>query len=225
MTPYALKVASKLTSSYIKQFSWICLPFSSSFLDIICSLPSFPPQICSIKKSRKRETLNFSTNTDRSNDTIIFIYIFFVPWKCPGSAVEVPLNYRWSAVEVQTANSHSERPSPAKSPTINNRRVQKCAFLQSRKKTDPPFFGILCHHRPILGMRSSTRSLHNTWKWVFRDVKTYIHTYRWTSRLYDWPGPKGRVSEKAFGSTFGPMKVSKPGKCTFPLMNFLIYLL
>ena len=27
----------------------------------------------------------------------------------------------------------------------------------------------MCHPRPILGTRSSTRGLHDLWKWVFRD--------------------------------------------------------
>ena len=51
-----------------------------------------------------------------------------VPWKCHGSAVEVLLKCRWSAFEVQTANSHSHRPSPANSPTVHSRLVQNRTF-------------------------------------------------------------------------------------------------
>ena len=50
------------------------------------------------------------------------------------SAIEVLLKCRWSAIEVPlkcqqpTANSHSHRPSPANSPIIHSRLVQKRTF-------------------------------------------------------------------------------------------------
>ena len=57
-----------------------------------------------------------------------------VPWKCRGSAVEVPLKYFLGVIEVQTANSqqptanYSHRPSHANFPTIYRRLVQNWAF-------------------------------------------------------------------------------------------------
>ena len=70
--------------------------------------------------------------------------------------MEVPLKCHWSAVGVKTANSHSHRPSLANSPTIHSRLAQNLIFLFK-----------LCHHRPIQGICSLTRSFHDTGKWVF----------------------------------------------------------
>ena len=84
---------------------------------------------------------------------------------CCGRAVEVPLKFHWSAVEVQTANSNSHRPSP----TIHSRLVQN----RRQKKTEPYFF--YCIITGQLGINSLTRGLHNTWKWVFRNVTIHTH--------------------------------------------------
>ena len=42
-----------------------------------------------LKKSPMRETRTLSIDTDRSAYTIFIFFAFEVPWKCPGSAVEV----------------------------------------------------------------------------------------------------------------------------------------
>ena len=63
-------------------------------------------------------------------------------------------------------------------------------------ENDPPIFWKLCYHRPILGTRSLTWSLHNNQKWVFlygTDKHTDIATL-WLIR------PKGRVSENSFAN-------------------------
>ena len=62
------------------------------------------------------------------------------------------LNWCWSAIEVQLKWHY-----PAYSPNIHSRLVQNGAFSK------------LCHHRPILGIRSLTRGLHDLQKWVFCD--------------------------------------------------------
>ena len=56
------------------------------------------------------------------------------------------------------------------------------------------FFFKLCHHRPILGIRSLTLSLHNTWKWLFWNGTDRL-TARRTWQLYDWIRPEGRFSD------------------------------
>ena len=71
---------------------------------------------------------------------------------------------------------------------------QRVLTMQCWEKINPFFFWKLCHHRPILGIYSLTRGLHDTRRWVFRDL-TDTHTDRRTWRLYDWHGPEGRVSE------------------------------
>ena len=48
------------------------------------------------------------------------------------------------------------------------------------------FFFKLCHPRPILGTRSSTRGLHDLRKWVFRDG-TDRHTHTTTDMATLWP--------------------------------------
>ena len=44
---------------------------------------------------------------------------------------------------------------------------QNRAFYNIRKNSNLTFIWQLCHHRPILEIRSLPRSLHKTWKWVF----------------------------------------------------------
>ena len=87
-------------------------------------------------------------------------------WKCCGSAIEGP----WKCKH-PTDNSHSHRPSTSISPTIHTRLVENRTFNNLRKYLDPPFFR-LCHHRPILRIRSSTRGLWDTRKWMFWHVTT-----------------------------------------------------
>ena len=52
----------------------------------------------------------------------------------------------------------------------------------------------LCHYRPILAIRTLTRSLWDTRKWVFwivKDTQTDIRTLQ----LYDWIDRVGQFSE------------------------------
>ena len=98
--------------------------------------------------TKLRSTLEF-TSWDRLETCIICLCGFFVAFKCHWSSVEMPLKCHWSAFEVPTANSHSDRPSPANSPIIHSRLVQNCTFKQSKKnsknhKTLPFYHHIGC---------------------------------------------------------------------------------
>ena len=114
-----------------------------------------------------------------------------VPLKCHWSAIEVPLNCGWSAVEVQTANSQQPQPQTFHllTPPLSTVGWSKTMRLKYLGKKGMPFFVCLKmgHHRPVLGLPSLLRSLHNLQKWVFQDG-TGRQTNRLTWRLYDWGG-------------------------------------
>ena len=74
----------------------------------------------------------------------------------------------------------------------------------------------MCHPRPILGTRSSTRGLHDLRKWVFRDG-TDRHTHRHTNGHGDsmtnsaqW----GRVGENP---AYGRQSISRPMRIVAPI--------
>ena len=125
--------------------------------------------------------------------------------KCCWNAGEVPFKCRWSAVEVQTANSQQPQPHtfPMLTPPLPTVGWSKTArFLQSWRKKFPRFFcWKLCHPRPILGIRSSTRSLHNLQKFLISRWRR--QTNKQTDMATLWlDRPRGLIQWKVFSDNY-----------------------
>ena len=143
---------------------------------------------------------------------------------CCLSVVELPLKCDWSAFEVPlkckqpSAISHSQRPSPANSPTIHS-SVHFNTLQEGKKTGHPhPFFWKLCHHRQILEIHSLPRGLHDIWKWVFCDVTTHRKKYRRNSRLYaesaQWAKSVSRVQKTLHLATFAHSSINTKNPTT-----------
>ena len=115
------------------------------------------------EKSCIREKITLRTNADRSIDNIFFCpwSAMEVQWKFCGSAVKVPLKCSWNANSQQPTATATHLPllTPPLS-TVGWPKTVRINNLVNEK--DPPFCSL-------------TRGLHDTRKWVFRDV-TIIHT-------------------------------------------------
>ena len=98
-------VCDYLTDEYI---------FSRYLQHTIKSVPAL--NVVTEQISRIRETLILSTNAIE------------VPGKCCGCVVKVQLKCPRIVIEVQIANSHSHKTSPANSPTIHSKLVPNRAF-------------------------------------------------------------------------------------------------
>ena len=91
-------------------------------------------------------------------------------WKCCGSVMEVSLKCPWSASSKQSTARATY--FPLLTPPLSTVGWSKTARLNNLGGGEMkfPFLWKLCHHRPTLWICSLTRGLHDTWKWVFRDI-------------------------------------------------------
>ena len=115
-----------------------------------------------------------------------------VPWKSRWSAVEVPLKCLWSANSQQPTATSTHLPKL--NPPLSKEGWFKTARINNLWQKLTTFLWKLWHHRPISGLRSLTRGLYNTWKWMLCHV-TNIQTYGLTSQLYDWISQVGQFSD------------------------------
>ena len=91
---------------------------------------------------------------------------------------------------VANANSHNTRPSPYLNfPIIHSRLVHSRLVLSRlvKKIIETERTKKMCDRRPILAIRTSTRSLQATGKWVFCDG-AHRQTHRRILQLVDWIG-------------------------------------
>ena len=98
---------------------------------------------------------------------------------------------------VTNANIHNNIPSPANSPIIGSKGRSRSKNLKTVRDTSHETTEIVWF-QANLAIRPSTRSVQDSWKWVFHngtDRKTLRQTHKRTRQLYDWPGPESRFSE------------------------------
>ena len=90
-------------------------------------------------------------------------------------------NYeKFRTQEYDTICEENNVKQKGKSPTQEDGFVEKAEEMVGPPKSfTQQLTKELCHPRPILGTRSSTRGLHNLWKWVLRDG-AHRHTDRHT---------------------------------------------